>query len=296
MSRFCANCGAALKPGDQFCNACGMRIQADKLPTEDNQSEVEHNQKELGLSGYLRGRLRAGISSLQQLFKNPKQLIPVAVLSVSWLILAILPALGVNPIPVKILSLLTFAQGGMFSGVWGAIGGVIGKAIYAYFISALIIPLFSGRKPFRRSGDQKTAVSLTGRGAMAIAPLLTGIGLALGVYNFLTGNASIINSMAGVVVLVLAIRSIMRKGGFLWGLLLSFVRNKSRTGAASQKIVSRIMSGYAIGSASGVALSAVPWPNHTFVAYIPYMIGGLLILIGLILLIAIKPGKAVATA
>jgi hypothetical protein len=295
MGQFCTNCGASLKPDDQFCNACGMRTQAIKLPPKDNPYEVEQNQKELGLSGYLRDRSRAGLSSLQRLFKNPKQLIPVAVLSVSWLILAILPALGVNPLPVKIFSLLTFAQGGMFGGVWGAIGGVIGKAIYAYFISALIIPLVSGKKPFRRTGSN------TGRGpaddkASAVSPLVIGLGLALVFYNFITGNANIINSMAGVVGLVLAIRSIMRKGGFLWGLLFLLVRNKSRAGAASQKIVSRIMTGYAIGSASGVALSAVPWPNHTLVAYIPYMIGGLMILIGLVLQIVIKPGKAVATA
>lgn len=83
MGQFCTNCGASLKPDDQFCNACGMRTQAVMLPPKDNQSEVKHNQKELGLSGYLHERLRAGKSSLQQLFKNPKQLIPVAVLSVS---------------------------------------------------------------------------------------------------------------------------------------------------------------------------------------------------------------------
>lgn len=64
MGQFCTNCGASLKPDDQFCNVCGMRTQAIKLPPKDNQYEVEQNQKELGLSGYLRDRSRAGISSL----------------------------------------------------------------------------------------------------------------------------------------------------------------------------------------------------------------------------------------
>ena len=50
--------------------------------------------------------------------------------------------------------------------------------------------------------------------------------------------------------------------------------------------VSRLLAGYAAGSAAGVALSALG-----SAAYLPYVLGGLLVIIGLILGIAVKPGK-----
>lgn len=44
-----------------------------------------------------------------------------------------------------------------------------------------------------------------------------------------------------------------------------------------------------------MALSALSRPNFSITAYIPYMAGVLLLIVGLILAIAIKPGKG-ATA
>jgi len=53
--------------------------------------------------------------------KNPKQMIPTAKLGLFWLVLALLGPFGINPLPVRILSFLTFAHGGMFDGVLGAV-------------------------------------------------------------------------------------------------------------------------------------------------------------------------------
>ena len=55
------------------------------------------------ISGYIRQSLNA--------LKNPKQLIPTVVLGIFWLALALLGSFGINPLPVRILSFLTFAQG-----------------------------------------------------------------------------------------------------------------------------------------------------------------------------------------
>ena len=86
------------------------------------------------ISGYIRQSLNA--------LKNPKQLIPTVVLGIFWLALALLGSFGINPLPVRILSFLTFAQGGMFGGVLGAVGGILGKLVVVAFLNAAIIPLF----------------------------------------------------------------------------------------------------------------------------------------------------------
>jgi hypothetical protein len=212
---------------------------------------------------------------------------------VLWLVLAILPALGVNPPAVHLLSFLTFAQGGMFGGALGAVGGILGKAVFAYFFSAMILPLLMGKKPFRGMGRGLKSFfpGLAVQSAAMAAQLLLGLGLALVVFNFLSGNAGLINSMAGVVGFFLALRSLWQRGGFFWGLALSVANKLSRGRVPSAVAVSRVVSGYAAGSALGVALSAVPWPYHPVTAYLPYLAGGALFLIGLILSLAVRPQK-----
>ena len=330
MSKFCKNCGAQLTPGAGFCDSCGARTQdngqVDAAGDADGRARTEEkiaaakavidqsgcsneryadmgqNQDMPGPLGFLKSSVRAGVDSLRRLLKNPKQLIPMFVLSVLWLILSILPALGINSWPVRLLSFMTFAQGGMYGGIWGAVGGVIGKAIFAYFISALVLPLFSGKNPFKGIGKsfKSLASGLAVHNANAAGLLILGIGLALIAFNFFTGNASMVNSMAGVAGFVLAVKSLWGRGGdcgkqankkgpgFIRGLLLSVANKLSKGRIPTQMTVSRVVSGYAAGSAAGVALSALRLPH------LPYALGVLLVIVGLVLSIAVKPGKEAA--
>lgn len=162
MQNYCRNCGTQLTPGKEFCGGCGKRIQATDQPSasaynvQSNQPMMERQgtaqMQQSGVGSYLKAGFNAGLASLKQMFKSPKQLIPILVLGVFWLALSLLPALGINPLPVKLLSFLTFAQGGMYGGVLGALGGVLGKAVFAYFVSTLLLPLFSGKNPFEGMG------------------------------------------------------------------------------------------------------------------------------------------------
>lgn len=290
MSKLCKNCGAQITPCAEFCGSCGVRIQTAGQPDTANHTYMTQGRDIPGPLGIIKTSIRTGLDSLRQLLKNPKQLIPMFVLSVFWFILSILPALGINPWPVRFLSFLTFAQGGMYSGIWGAVGGVIGKAVFAYFVSALILPLFSGKNPFRGMGKGlKSFISgLAVQSANTAGQLILGIGLALIVFNFFTGNASMVNSMVGVVGFILAVKSLLSRGGLLWGLLLSITNKLSRGRVPSYMTVSRVITGYAAGNAAGVALSALRIP------YLPYTLGTLLLIAGLITGIAQKPGKEAA--
>jgi len=286
MSKYCRNCGAQITSGAEFCGSCGAQMKMTGMREEVRRAEAPIRDTQAPL-GFIRKSIGAGLTALRQFLKNPKQLISMLLLGVFWLILSGLPALGINPWPVQLFSFLTFAQGGMYNGVAGAIGGVIGKAVFAYFVSVLILPLFSGKKPFKGMGKGfKSLVSgLAIQSVNAAAQLALGAGLALIVFNFLTGNASPVNSMVGVVGLILAIRTLWCKGGFFWGLLLSAVNKLSKGRAPAQMAVSRVISGYAVGSTAGAVLCAIPVP------YLPYAAGGVLLIIGLILGIAVKPGK-----
>ncbi|NLY37669.1 MAG: zinc ribbon domain-containing protein [Firmicutes bacterium] len=159
MSKFCKNCGTQLKPGVKFCASCGTETQAagDKtlavpsvgtavkmtanavlasasagevcfahsLP-QDFSTTIDPLKCLLqGLTGLFRGFGAA--------FKDKKRWIPALILALTWFILMLLPLLGVNPMPVKLLSFLTFAQGGTSGGLFGVMGGVLGKGVFAYF-------------------------------------------------------------------------------------------------------------------------------------------------------------------
>ena len=311
MSRFCKNCGASLDPNAKFCSSCGailnkeatfdakIRTRADTVARSVNSSEGGTSQTHIpGPLTYIKDSMRTGMTSLRHLLKDPKQLIPMLVLFIFWLILSILPSLGINPIPVKLLSFLTFAQGGMYAGVWGAVGGVIGKVVFAYFFSALILPLFKGQKPFKGmgSGVKRFFSGLLVQSTAAGSQLTIGIGLALITYNFLSGNASLVNSMAGLAGFVLAVRVLWRRAGFFWGLMLSAASKLSHGKVPSASSMRLVVTGYAAGSILGIAISAVKWPYHPITAYLPYMAGMMFFILGLVFGIAAKSKKEVVSA
>ncbi|NLM79120.1 MAG: zinc ribbon domain-containing protein [Ruminococcaceae bacterium] len=293
MSRFCRNCGSPVSQDTRFCTACGAGIQPSRESPEKDQPLQAATAQPTGVKALFAERLHQIKRSIAEVLKHPQKLIPLLVLVVVWLVLALLPALGINPQSVRWLSFLTFAQGGMFGGIWSIFGGVIGKAVFAYFVSAMLMPLFAGKNPFKGMGQgfKRFISGLAVQSASAGAHLLLGSGLALIVFNFLSGNASTINSMIGIAGFVLAIRGLWSRGGFFWGLLLSAAHKLTRGRIPSQIAVNHVIAGYAAGSALSVALSAVLTPFRLLTAYQPYLAGGVLLVTGLVLHFTIKAGK-----
>jgi hypothetical protein len=290
LSDYCKSCGARLTPNAAFCGACGAPNEL--WGSAANLSETDERESPLSPTAFLKASLREGFALIKQLIKNPKELIPMLILSIIWLVLSILPALGVNPWPVRLLSFLTFAQGGMYGGVWGAFGGLIGKVVFAYFASVLILPLFCGKNPLKGLGRgwKEFFSGLAISGINAVVPLVLGVGAALIAFNFLTGNAGAVNSMAGIAGFLLAVRSLTRRGGFLWGLTLSIANSLSKGRIPAPVTVSRAIAGCAAGSAMGTALSflRIPW--------LPYALGALLLVTGFALALAVKSGKGAVSA
>ena len=102
-------------------------------------------QERIGVGQYLINALKQSA----QVFKSPKKLLPTVVIGVIWLIIGILSAIWQPfPMPMQVLSFLSYAEGGLFGGVLGAIGGIIGKVVVAVFINSLVLPLFEKKPPF----------------------------------------------------------------------------------------------------------------------------------------------------
>ena len=182
-------------------------------------------------------------TSIGVAFKDPKRLIPAFVLAVVWLTLNILQACGINPIPTKILSFFTFANGRMSGGVIGAIGGILGKGIFAGALVSLI-------GLFTRKGGAKRSFGETLKGAFGVSldtlwAYLCGIGTAMLLYLFISGGATRISFMGGIAASFLAARAALNSG-FLRRLLGSFTKSKN----ASSSNVSGLVRGMSVGFAA----------------------------------------------
>ncbi len=214
-------------------------------------------------------------------------MVPMLVLAGIWLVLSILPAIGFNPWPVKLLSFATFAQGGLYGGFLAMLGGIIGKALFAFLISALVVPLIMGKSTMKGFGKgfKRFLTGFSVQGIHMLSPLLTGIGIALVVFNFLSGNSSLVNSMPGLVIFVLAVRTLVRQRGFFWNLLHISANKLSKGMRPASVTVHRFISGFATGGLAGVGLSSLPWP------YFPYLLGLALAIVGIVLGIAAKSRK-----
>ena len=85
--------------------------------------------------------------------KHPLNLLPTVLLSVVWIVLGWMAAKAKLALPLKVVSFLTFTEGGLFGGVIGAVGGIVGKVVVAAFVNAALLPLFHGKMPFSGVGN-----------------------------------------------------------------------------------------------------------------------------------------------
>ena len=238
---------------------------------------------------YLFGSVKSLIKGFQEVLKNKKKLIPAIVLAVFWLFLTLLPLLGINSFQSRLLSFLTFAGGGIGVGLLGAVGGVIGKGFFAYFIFAVIWPILSGKKSSAGKVEiNKLIEILTLKNPNALIPLFLGAGTALIANNFLTGNASLQNSMAGIVAFVLSLRAFFNKNGFLRGFIQLVVHKFNQAKVQDIMFVNRIMAGFTTGFAFSLLLSV------TKISVIGYLAGIIMIVAASILGITFNRNKEVA--
>lgn len=257
MSRRCENCGGALSDTSNFCLHCGTPVAITAVAK--NTKHMQQSAQNVGPLRFVAQRVRLSFANLKTTLKTPSKLVPTLLLAVVWLVLSLLPFFGIDASPVRVLSFLTFARGGMFGGLFGAAGGILGKAMIAYFLNGVLLPIFKGAHPFK-NGGLKTALSgMAGAGASAVSSFLGGAGSALVLYNFMNANAGLENAMVGVIALFTALQAVGKRSGFLFGLFFSFAGKLSKGRTPSYETVNKAIGGAVIGFALAVALTAVPF-------------------------------------
>jgi len=203
--------------------------------------------------------LKAYFKQCLETLKHPKMLLPTAILAVVWIGLGILQNKVGRNLPLSILNFLTFAQGGLYGGILGAVGGILGKIVVAAFVNVMIAPLFYKKNPFAnlKSGYDEIIKTAKFESTEAFVSLLKGFGVALLLYSILNVTQSRENSMVGIVSVVALVSAVARKGGFLWGLVLSWMNTVSKGKVPSYQRVARALTGMSLGFTLGVVFSTV---------------------------------------
>ena len=304
MSKFCKSCGAQLKPDVKFCASCGAEAQVAGAQTlavpsvgaaakmAANVSFASATAGEIRFAHALPGDLSATIGPLKCILqglmglfrgfgsaiKDKKRLIPALILALIWFILTLLPSLGINPTPVRWLSFLTFAGGGTSNGITGLVGGIVGKGVFAYFLFSLVAPSSRGQRPLSGigSGLKQFFPAIGAKKPAQFALLLLGAGAALVGFNFMAGNVSLQNSMVGIAALLLSIRALSGRAGFLRRFIGALVAKKTAEGKTiDASAINRMIAGMTAGFTLAVLLSAVRFTDFGYILGIPAVLAGI---------------------
>ena len=208
----------------------------------------------MGFGAYL----KAYFKQCLEVLKHPIMLLPTVILAVVWIGLGILQNKVGRNLPLSIVNFLTFAQGGLYGGILGALGGILGKIVVAAFVNIMVVPLFYKKNPFAnlKGGFNDVIQTVKFKSTEAFVSLLKGFGAALLLYSIFNVTQSLENSLVGIVSAVALISAVARKGGFLWGLVLSWLNTVSKGKKVSYQQVLRVLTGMTFGFALGVVLSA----------------------------------------
>jgi len=212
--------------------------------------------------------LKSGFKGLAGGFKktlgDKKRLIVVIALAVVWLLVNLLAAFDISPLPVWILSWLTAARGSL-------IGGSVGKGLVAALLAQLVTD--KGTLQSLKGGVGKLTATFKG-GNKGYVPLLFGAGVGLIVCNLMI-SSNLQNSMVCIAGFALSAKALTHNG-FLRQLISALIPKSNNV------TVTAVMGGWTLGFAAFTAVSLLPGGGNG------YLIGVLLLIVGGILAIISK--------
>lgn len=223
------------------------------------------------------GFFTALISELKNLLKNPKKLIPTFVLCGIWLVFSLMSGFGANIPALRFLYTLTYANGGMFGGFFGTVGGIFGKAVFAAVVNTIVLSICEKRNPF--SGLGKGLKGTFTGSLFAVAPLFIGGGLGVLLYWFFNITSSPVNCAVSVVAAVGAISAIGKKSGLLFSLIFGAMRKLSGGKTPSLTAVNRVITGFSLGFALAFPVTFIRLPLLLFLMGLVLLVGGIVLVI-----------------
>lgn len=302
MNKYCWNCGHPLPDGAKFCVKCGQPVNArnekQNIATESKKEPAKENANATTPKGNAKhkegGFFTKLIEEVKDLIRHPKKLLPTIVLSIFWMVFPVLSAFGANIPILRFLYTLTYANGGMFGGFFGAVGGIFGKAVFATVVNTIILALVVKKNPFANAA--KSLKGIFGKAAFsglsAVSPFLVGAGVGLVLYWFFNITSSPVNCGVAVVGAVGAFSAIGKKNGLLTSLVYTVTGKLTKGKFPSQVIVNRTITGFSAGFALGLPLTFVRF------GWLLFLAGALILTLGIVFAVVGKKGarKAVARA
>ena len=215
---------------------------------------------------YLLGWGRQIGLGFRYLSSDIKRLLPVLGVSVIWILLLFLGRSNDSSV-LRLINFLTFARGGATGGLPGFVGGLLGKGLLVYLMTTLAMSLFAGKKTVTPDAIRALPRFYLVQDLAAASYVAAGVGIALIIYNFLSGDASLQNSMAGITCLLLSLRALMRPMGSLRGLLHS-VTSRLRSIENGGDKINNMVAGLTLGFTLSLPLSLI---TFSYVGYIAGM-------------------------
>lgn len=284
----CKFCGNQLSQNDKFCTKCGKPLPASA------QSKSVLGDKSGGKTKKAGGFLSEIAYAVREVLKNPKKLAPTFVLAGVWIVFSLLSGFGANVPFLRFLYTLTYANGGMYGGFFGTLGGIFGKAVFAGIVNSVVLSICERKNPF--AGIWKSLGRTFGKaafsGVSAIAPFLIGSGAGVILYWIFNMTASPVNCAVAVAGAAGALLALCRQRGLLFSLVFALAGRLSRGRVPSQIAVSRVIAGFSAGFALGLPLT------FTRFGWLLFLAGAVLLAVGIVLTVIGKNGtkKMAATA
>lgn len=320
MKRYCGNCGNLLYDGAKFCVKCGHPVNARienhntaadikkepvnakierqntaadiyKEPAKENVNGISQKDDEKSKDS---GIFSMFLNEIKDLLRHPLKLLPTIILSVIWMLFSMLSTFGVNIPILRFLYTLTYSNGGMFGGFFGAVGGIFGKAVFATVVNTIVLSLFAKKNPFANA--MKSLKGIFGKAAFsglsAISPFLIGVGSGLLLYWLFNITSSPVNCAVAVVGTVGAFSAIGKKNGIITSLVFTVTGKLTKGRFPSQVTVNRLITGFSAGFALGLPLTFVRF------GWLLFLIGAVILAAGIVFATVGKKGmkKMAATA
>lgn len=215
-------------------------------------------EKKYTVGSYISGYL----SNLFQTLKNPRiliiSLLMTILVSETQFLFAMMTARGAIKNPFAIISMLLYANGGMYGGAIGIAGGVLGKMLLMMFLNSVVLGWEMHEKPMGSfvSGIGKSFSAFAFKRLYDPAAWLFGAGTALLIYWICNITQNRMNCMIGAYLVVMVIGSLGKKNSFLYGLLLHLFCGKRLEDPRAGQTVTSLMGGSATGYLAGTILTA----------------------------------------
>lgn len=209
-------------------------------------------------------------NAVRDLARNPRKLLPGVVLVGVWAVFSLLSAFAPDIPLVREIAALSYANGGMYGGAAGAVGGICGKMVFAAVVNYFVISLCARRNPF--SGIGKELKGVFAGGLAAVAALGVGGGLGVLLYWFFNLTATPENAAVAVVAAAGALSGI---GKTMLHTLVSGTLGLFSPGKkASVVTAGRVIVGVAFGFTLALPLTFVRSPWALSLAGLALLAGG----------------------